>query len=138
MLAEVGVEADQRRVPLGIEPLGAEVVNRQNRRVTGIAAPARETLAPSAPTASKPSPRRVTITVQLVGVDVPHAQQHRVTADPLLGGHIRRVGVPADIHLATQQRLHESLVVGIQQVVGRHLAAVEVLTKALPDRDDPG
>jgi hypothetical protein len=72
-----------------------------------------------------------------VGVDVAHAEQAGVAADPLFGRHVGGIGVPADVDLAREKRLDETLVVRVEDVVGRDAGLREVVSEPLPDRDDP-
>ena len=69
-------------------------------------------------------------------VDVAHAEQACVTADPSLGGDVGGVRVPGDVDVAGEQRVDEALVVRVEDVVGRDAFSREVLAEPLPDRDD--
>src|SRR5581483_4584511 len=72
-----------------------------------------------------------------LGVDVAHPEQPRLAPDPPLGCHVGSARVPGDVDLAGEQRLDEALVVRVEDVVGRDAGLAEVVTEALPDRDDP-
>jgi hypothetical protein len=137
VLAEVGVEADELAGARCVEPLARQVVQWQDGRVAGVPAAERE----------PPTRERDDLVERIVaardedrsevGVDVAHAEDLRVATDPVLGDDVGGVRVPRDVDLAVQQRVHETLVVRVQDVVGRHQLRGEVRQEALPDRHDP-
>jgi hypothetical protein len=70
-------------------------------------------------------------------VHVAHAQHDRLALQPRLGADVRGVGVPGEVHVAGHERIHEPLVVGVEDVVDVEPALREVGPEALPDGDHP-
>ena len=133
MLTEIGVEADERRL-VGSAPACAEVVERQDRRVAGVAAPERE------PPAGELGRRVERLAAARddhraeVGVDVTHPEHLRVAADPLPPR--RRTPCSCSSAMSTsprEQRVDEPLVVRVEDVVGRH-AGVARSSRGSPPR----